>query len=238
MPSFSTTVAVSNTTATTSSTVPSTIASAIPPSTVAASSTTSLKAVPSPMTRLTTVVIASIAATTSSTIATSAVASASSSTVVTLAATTVVIASIAATISSTIATSAVASASSSTVVTLAATITTTLGALNVGAVGASDLDRLSAAVRVGLNGELVGLPLGEASKSEDACLIELVKKYGIKRWSIISKYLPGRIGKQCRERWNNHLDPTIKKDAWTEEEEKYLLSVTNTTPEVAIDSTI
>jgi hypothetical protein len=31
--------------------------------------------------------------------------------------------------------------------------------------------------------------------------------------------LPGRIGKQCRERWFNHLDPSIKKGEWTREEE-------------------
>jgi myb proto-oncogene protein len=31
--------------------------------------------------------------------------------------------------------------------------------------------------------------------------------------------LPGRIGKQCRERWHNHLDPNIKKDKWNPEED-------------------
>jgi myb proto-oncogene protein len=31
--------------------------------------------------------------------------------------------------------------------------------------------------------------------------------------------LPGRIGKQCRERWHNHLNPKIKKIGWSEEEE-------------------
>lgn len=35
---------------------------------------------------------------------------------------------------------------------------------------------------------------------EDDHIIELVEKYGCKNWSIISKSLPGRIGKQCRER--------------------------------------
>ncbi|RDX88009.1 Transcription factor MYB3R-5, partial [Mucuna pruriens] len=70
-----------------------------------------------------------------------------------------------------------------------------------------------------LNPDLVK---GSWTKEEDDCLIELVRKYGIKRWSVIAKYLPGRIGKQCRERWHNHLDPAIKKDAWTEEEELIL----------------
>ncbi|XP_058772936.1 transcription factor MYB3R-3-like isoform X2 [Vicia villosa] len=60
------------------------------------------------------------------------------------------------------------------------------------------------------------------TKEEDESLIELVRKYGFKRWSFIAKSMPGRIGKQCRERWHNHLDPTIKKDAWSEEEESIL----------------
>ena len=35
---------------------------------------------------------------------------------------------------------------------------------------------------------------------EDAKVVELVKKFGAKRWSVIAQELPGRIGKQCRER--------------------------------------
>ena len=31
--------------------------------------------------------------------------------------------------------------------------------------------------------------------------------------------MPGRIGKQCRERWHNHLNPKIKKIGWSKEEE-------------------
>ncbi len=30
--------------------------------------------------------------------------------------------------------------------------------------------------------------------------------------------IPWRSGKQCRERWHNHLDPNINKDTWTDEE--------------------
>ncbi|CAI9093980.1 OLC1v1029608C1 [Oldenlandia corymbosa var. corymbosa] len=70
-----------------------------------------------------------------------------------------------------------------------------------------------------LNPELVK---GPWTKEEDEHIIELVEKYGSKRWSFIAKFLPGRIGKQCRERWHNHLDPAIKKDAWTEEEDSIL----------------
>lgn len=35
---------------------------------------------------------------------------------------------------------------------------------------------------------------------EDEKIIELVTRLGAKRWSLIAKDLPGRIGKQCRER--------------------------------------
>ncbi|XP_071703522.1 transcription factor MYB3R-3-like [Rutidosis leptorrhynchoides] len=63
---------------------------------------------------------------------------------------------------------------------------------------------------------------GPWTKEEDDHIKELVEKHGCKKWSLIAKYLPGRIGKQCRERWHNHLDPAIKKDAWTEEEESIL----------------
>ncbi len=33
----------------------------------------------------------------------------------------------------------------------------------------------------------------------------------------------GRIGKQCRERWHNHLNPDICKSPWTDEEDRIIL---------------
>ncbi|KAE8675834.1 myb-related protein 3R-1-like isoform X2 [Hibiscus syriacus] len=71
-----------------------------------------------------------------------------------------------------------------------------------------------------LNPELVK---GPWSKEEDEQIIELVNKYGPKQWSTIAQHLPGRIGKQCRERWHNHLNPAINKEAWTQEEELALI---------------
>ncbi|XP_036377323.1 myb-related protein A isoform X1 [Megalops cyprinoides] len=70
-----------------------------------------------------------------------------------------------------------------------------------------------------LNPELVK---GPWTKEEDQRVIELVHKYGPKRWSIIAKHLQGRIGKQCRERWHNHLNPEVKKSSWTEEEDRII----------------
>lgn len=71
-----------------------------------------------------------------------------------------------------------------------------------------------------LNPDLVK---GPWSKEEDEIIIELVNKYGPKKWSTIATHLPGRIGKQCRERWHNHLNPNINKEAWTQEEELALI---------------
>lgn len=71
-----------------------------------------------------------------------------------------------------------------------------------------------------LNPELVK---GPWSKEEDEIIIKMVKEYGPTKWSAIAQALPGRIGKQCRERWHNHLNPGINKDAWTQEEEIRLI---------------
>jgi hypothetical protein len=37
--------------------------------------------------------------------------------------------------------------------------------------------------------------------------------------------LPGRTGKQCRERWHNHLNEGIIKGDWTEEEDKVITTM-------------
>lgn len=44
------------------------------------------------------------------------------------------------------------------------------------------------------------LKKGGWSAEEDRRIVELVAKYGGKKWSVIASHLPGRIDKQCRER--------------------------------------
>ncbi|XP_075215551.1 proto-oncogene like protein Myb isoform X2 [Lycorma delicatula] len=63
---------------------------------------------------------------------------------------------------------------------------------------------------------------GPWTKEEDNTVMELVEKYGPKKWTLIARHLKGRIGKQCRERWHNHLNPNIKKTAWTDEEDRVI----------------
>jgi len=69
---------------------------------------------------------------------------------------------------------------------------------------------------------------GPWTKEEDDLVVELVKKYGPRRWSLIAGHLKGRIGKQCRERWHNHLHPGIKKGAWSAEEDRLILDAHST----------
>ncbi|XP_065860693.1 transcription factor MYB98-like [Euphorbia lathyris] len=64
---------------------------------------------------------------------------------------------------------------------------------------------------------------GKWSIEEDRLLSLLVEKYGVTKWSEVAQMVPGRNRKQCRERCNNHLRRNIKKDAWTEEEDKVLI---------------
>jgi transcription factor MYB, plant len=64
---------------------------------------------------------------------------------------------------------------------------------------------------------------GPWSQQEDEKLAENVHKFGAKNWSYIAQALPGRIGKQCRERWHNHLNPDIKKNKWTEQEDQAII---------------
>jgi Myb-like DNA-binding domain len=66
-----------------------------------------------------------------------------------------------------------------------------------------------------------GLHKGPWTELEDRIVRESVEENGIGKvkWSVVASSLPGRIGKQCRERWFNHLDPSIKRSAWTAEED-------------------
>ena len=61
---------------------------------------------------------------------------------------------------------------------------------------------------------------------EDAILQNWVSEKGPKHWSVCSNLFSGRSATQCRERWKNSLDPTIKKGDWSEHEDlKLFLSI-------------
>ena len=68
-----------------------------------------------------------------------------------------------------------------------------------------------------------GFVKGQWTKEEDELVCKYVELYGTKQWARIALVLPGRKGKQCRERWHNHLNPDINKDAWTNDEDLKLV---------------
>jgi hypothetical protein len=65
---------------------------------------------------------------------------------------------------------------------------------------------------------------GSWTAEEDQILREKRSLYG-RKWAKIAAHLPGRQGKQCRERFVNHLDPELKKGEWTDDEEAILIAM-------------
>lgn len=66
--------------------------------------------------------------------------------------------------------------------------------------------------------------------AEDECLKAAVMKYGLNQWSRISSLLARKSAKQCKARWYEWLDPSIKKTEWTREEEEKLLHLAKIFP--------
>jgi hypothetical protein len=66
-----------------------------------------------------------------------------------------------------------------------------------------------------------GLVKGHWTADEDRVIVDCINR-GITKWSEIASYIPGRIGKQCRERWSNHLAPTLNRSPFSPEEDAIL----------------
>lgn len=58
---------------------------------------------------------------------------------------------------------------------------------------------------------------------EDQLLIESVNKNGMGNWSLVCLTVPGRSGKQCRERWINQLCPELNRHSWDPQEDAILI---------------
>lgn len=61
------------------------------------------------------------------------------------------------------------------------------------------------------------------SAEEDMALLKAVGELGPKRWSAVSLCVGTRSGKQCRLRWCNQIDPSIRRDAWSEHEDAIII---------------
>ncbi|GFX99235.1 cell division cycle 5-like protein [Trichonephila clavipes] len=66
--------------------------------------------------------------------------------------------------------------------------------------------------------------------TEDEILKAAVMKYGKNQWSRIASLLHRKSAKQCKARWYEWLDPSIKKTEWTRDEEEKLLHLAKLMP--------
>lgn len=66
--------------------------------------------------------------------------------------------------------------------------------------------------------------------TEDEILKAAVMKYGKNQWSRIASLLHRKSAKQCKARWFEWLDPSIKKTEWSREEDEKLLHMAKLMP--------
>eukprot|EP00798_Chlamydomonas_sp_ICE-L_P017404 gene17404-23704_t len=71
---------------------------------------------------------------------------------------------------------------------------------------------------------------GVWKNTEDEILKAAVMKYGLNQWARISSLLVRKAAKQCKQRWFEWLDPSIKKTEWTREEDEKLLHLAKLMP--------
>ena len=66
---------------------------------------------------------------------------------------------------------------------------------------------------------------GSWTREEDELILRFVAENGDKDWAKLAMLLRGRTGKQCRERFKNHLDPSVSKLTWSEDEDRKLIEL-------------
>ncbi|PVV04827.1 hypothetical protein BB560_000664 [Smittium megazygosporum] len=77
----------------------------------------------------------------------------------------------------------------------------------------------------------IGVSLsGVWKNTEDEILKAAVMKYGKNQWARISSLLVRKTPKQCKARWYEWLDPSIKKTEWSKEEDEKLLHLAKLMP--------
>ena len=64
-----------------------------------------------------------------------------------------------------------------------------------------------------------GFKKGQWTIQEDKLLEQWIKENGPRKWNQCGRFIQGRSGKQCREHWNNCLNPELIKGEWTSEED-------------------
>ncbi|KAI2501629.1 Cell division [Fragilaria crotonensis] len=71
---------------------------------------------------------------------------------------------------------------------------------------------------------------GVWKNSEDEILKAAVMKYGKQQWARVASLLNRKSAKQCKARWHEWLDPSVKKVEWSRAEEEKLLHLAKLLP--------
>ncbi|CAJ1957022.1 unnamed protein product [Cylindrotheca closterium] len=71
---------------------------------------------------------------------------------------------------------------------------------------------------------------GTWKNSEDEILKAAVQKYGKQQWARVASLLNRKSAKQCKARWHEWLDPSVRKVEWSREEEEKLLHLAKLMP--------
>ena len=71
---------------------------------------------------------------------------------------------------------------------------------------------------------------GVWKNTEDEILKAAVMKYGKCQWARVASLLTRKSAKQCKARWYEWLDPSIKKTEWNRDEEEKLLHLAKLMP--------
>ena len=64
---------------------------------------------------------------------------------------------------------------------------------------------------------------GSWTQQEDEYLKNAISQVGTKKWSDVARFVPSRTSKQCRERWNNRLNPELKHGPFEQWEDQIII---------------
>jgi hypothetical protein len=70
-----------------------------------------------------------------------------------------------------------------------------------------------------------GIKKGKWMEEEDNLLshtVEVARSQGKINWRIIAEKVPNRTSKQCRERWNHYISPEVRRDNFSNDEDRKL----------------
>ena len=77
---------------------------------------------------------------------------------------------------------------------------------------------------------MVVTKVGQWTNVEDEVLKAAISKYGLNQWARCASLIAKKTAKQCKQRWQEWLDPGLKKTEWSREEDEKLLTMAKLLP--------